>query len=220
MVEQLENEGAEVVANVPYDPAATTFSAEVAEVAASDPDAVVVIAFQECTTLLRSLIENGLGPDSVRVFGTDGMSLGQLGAAVNEADPGILEGMQATQSSSQNDPEFLQRLVQTKPQVKITNFAPYHYDCVILTALAALQADSDAPGDIARAMQDVTREGEKCGTFADCAQLIGEGTDIDYDGVSGPLDFTDVGEPAIGLYDVVRFDASGIPQIIRTVESR
>ncbi|MDP9459025.1 MAG: ABC transporter substrate-binding protein [Actinomycetota bacterium] len=220
VVEQLENEGAEVVANVPYDPAATTFSAEVAEVAASDPDAVVVIAFQEGTTLLRSLIENGLGPDSVRVFGTDGMSLGQLGSAVNEADPGILEGMQATQSSSQNDPEFLQRLVQTKPQVKITNFAPYHYDCVILTALAALQADSDAPGDIARAMQDVTREGEKCGTFADCAQLIGEGTDIDYDGVSGPLDFTDVGEPAIGLYDVVRFDASGVPQIVRTVESR
>ncbi|GAB3358370.1 ABC transporter substrate-binding protein [Modestobacter lapidis] len=220
VIEQLENEGAEVVANVPYDPAATTFSAEVAEVAAAEPDAVVVIAFQEGTTLLRSLIENGLGPADVRVFGTDGMSLGSLGSAVSESDPGVLEGMQATQASSQNDPAFLDRLVASKPQVSITNFTPYHYDCVITIALSALQAGSDAPGDIARAMQSVTRDGEECGTFADCAELIAAGTDIDYNGVSGPLDFTDVGEPEIGLFDVVRFDETGTPQIVRTVESR
>lgn len=220
LIEQLENEGAEVVANVPYDPAATTFSAEVAEVAAADPDAVVVIAFQEGTTLLRTLIENGLGPDAVRVFGTDGMSLGSLGPAVSEADPGVLESMQATQASSQNDPAFLDRLVESKPQVTLTNFTPYHYDCVITIALAALQAESDAAGDIARAMSSVTRDGEECSTFADCAELVADGTDIDYNGVSGPLDFTDVGEPEVGLFDVVEFDASGKPQIVRTVESR
>ncbi|SDY75052.1 branched-chain amino acid transport system substrate-binding protein [Modestobacter sp. DSM 44400] len=220
LIEQLENEGAEVVANVPYDPAATTFSAEVAKVAAAKPDAVVVIAFQEGATLLRALIENGLGPDDVRVFGTDGMSLGSLGSAVSESDPGVLEGMQATQASSQNDPAFLDRLVASKPQVQITNFTPYHYDCVITIALAALEAGSDAPGDIARAMQSVTRDGEECTSFADCAKLISQGTDIDYNGVSGPLDFTDVGEPEVGLFDVVRFDGSGKPQIVRTVESR
>lgn len=220
LVEELESEGAEVVANVPYDPAATTFSAEVAEVAEADPDADVVIAFQEGTTLLRSLIENGLGPDQVSVFGTDGMSLGSLGTAVSESDPGVLEGMQATQASSQNDPAFLDRLVASKPQVQITNFTPYHYDCVITTALAAVAAGSDAPGDIARAMQSVTRDGEECTTFADCSALLADGTDIDYNGVSGPLDLTDVGEPEVGLFDVVGFDPTGTPQIIRTVESR
>ncbi|MCZ2849118.1 ABC transporter substrate-binding protein [Modestobacter sp. VKM Ac-2978] len=220
LIEELESEGAEVVANVPYDPAATTFSAEVAEVAEAQPDAVVVIAFQEGTTLLRSLIENGLGPDDVSLFGTDGMSLGALGASVSEATPGVLEGMQATQASSQNDPAFLDRLVASKPQVQLTNFTPYHYDCVVTIALAALEAGSDAPGDIARAMASVTRDGEACSTFADCAELIAQGTDIDYNGVSGPLDFTEIGEPEVGLFDVVRFDGSGTPQIVRTVESR
>lgn len=220
VVEQLEAEGAEVVANVPYDPAATTFSAEVAQVAAAKPDAVVVIAFQEGTTLLRTLIENGLGPDDVKVFGTDGMSLGTLAAGVDPNNPGVLEGMRATQSSSQNDPKFLERLVASKPRVKLTNFAPYHYDCVIAVALAAEAAGSDAPGDIARSMLSVTKDGEKCSSFEECSALLADGKDIDYDGVSGPLDLTDVGEPATGLFDVVRFDAAGKPTIVRTVESR
>lgn len=220
LVERLEAEGAEIVANVPYDPAATTFSAEVAEVQAASPDAVVLIAFQEGATILRTLIENGLGPRDVQVFGTDGMSLGALAESVGADDPGLLEGMQATQSSSQNDPGFLQRLRGSKPQVQITNFAPYHYDCVITTALAAEAAGSDAPGEIAASMRDVTRDGTKCGTFAECRDLLAQEEDIDYDGVSGPLDFTEVGEPEVGLFDIVRFDETGTPVIQQTVESR
>lgn len=220
LVENLKDEGAEVVANVPYDPAATTFSAEVAELRDSSPDAVVVIAFQEGATILRTLIENSLGPADVKVFGTDGMSLGALGQTVNAKDPGVLEGMQATQASSQNDPKFLERLVAAKPRVKITNFAPYHYDCVVTIALAAVAAESDAPGKIAANMVAVTQDGEKCKDYRQCAELLKAGKDIDYDGVSGPLDFADVGEPQVGLFDVVRFDNSGVPAIVKTVESR
>lgn len=220
LVERIEAEGAEVVANVPYDPNATSFSAEVAEIAATKPDAVVLIAFQEGATILRTLIEKGLGPQDVQVFGTDGMSLGALANSVSESDPGVLETMQATQASSQNDPAFLQRLRKSKPQVKITNFAPYHYDCVITTALAAVAAKSDAPGDIAAQMQAVTRDGTACSTFAKCSELLAAGEDINYNGVSGPLNFTDVGEPEVGLFDIVKFDESGAPQIVTTVESK
>ena len=45
--------------------------------------------------------------------------------------------------------------------------------------------------------------GEKCTTFADCPKLLAAGTDIDYDGVSGPIEFTDKGDPteaSIGIY--------------------
>ena len=37
--------------------------------------------------------------------------------------------------------------------------------------------------------------GEKCTTFADCAKLLEAGTKIDYDGVTGPLDFNQYGDP-------------------------
>ena len=45
-------------------------------------------------------------------------------------------------------------------------------------------------------MISVTKDGEKCSLFADCLALLEAGTDIDYDGAAGPLDFVDAGEPA------------------------
>lgn len=220
LVENLEAEGAEIVALETFDPAATTFSAEVATVKNASPDAVVVIAFQEGASIIRSLIETGLGPDDIKLFGTDGMSLGALAVTVNEAAPDALEGMQATQSSSQNDPGFIQRLLDANPGLAVTNFAPYHYDCVISIALASMYADSDATPDIAEAMYTITNgPGTACTSFAECADLIEAGEEIDYEGVSGPMDLNAAGEPSVGLFDVVRFDSAGVPQIASTVRS-
>jgi branched-chain amino acid transport system substrate-binding protein len=49
----------------------------------------------------------------------------------------------------------------------------------------------------------VSTGGTKCETFADCLALIGEGEDIDYDGVSGPIEWDEAGDPTeayIGIY--------------------
>ena len=53
---------------------------------------------------------------------------------------------------------------------------------------------------------DVTREGEKCTTFEECAKLLEDDpkTDIDYDGKSGPIEFGKTGSPtaaSIGIYE-------------------
>ena len=37
------------------------------------------------------------------------------------------------------------------------------------------------------------------------------GTDIDYDGASGPVDLTASHEPNVGNYDVWQYDAEGAP---------
>ena len=52
-------------------------------------------------------------------------------------------------------------------------------------------------------MQAVSAEGEKCTTFADCVKLLDQGEDIDYDGVSGPIEFNSTGSPTkatIGIF--------------------
>ena len=77
------------------------------------------------------------------------------------------------------------------------------YDAVITTALAAIAAKSDAGTAIGEALPEVTRNGEKCETFEDCSKLAEAGTDFDYDGVSGPIEFSDNGDPtqaSIGVY--------------------
>ena len=38
--------------------------------------------------------------------------------------------------------------------------------------------------------------------------------DIDYDGASGPLDFSDVGEPITGFYDIFEYNSEGAFNVI------
>jgi len=55
-----------------YEPDAGTFDAEVAEIKGASPDAIVVIGFEESSKILRTLVENGIGPKAVNTYGCDG----------------------------------------------------------------------------------------------------------------------------------------------------
>ena len=80
-------------------------------------------------------------------------------------------------------------------------YGPEAYDSTVIIALAAQVAGSDG-SDAAGEIVNVTKDGEKCTAYADCLALIKAGTDIDYDGVSGPTDMSGNGEPIIGSYAV------------------
>jgi ABC-type branched-subunit amino acid transport system substrate-binding protein len=64
--------GGEVVLTKIYDPAATSFATEVDEVVAADPDAIIVIGFNESSLILRTMVEKGVGPKVKNVYGCDG----------------------------------------------------------------------------------------------------------------------------------------------------
>ena len=52
-------------------------------------------------------------------------------------------------------------------------------------------------------MQDSQRGRQKCTSYQDCVDLLEDDEDIDYDGVSGPVEFNDAGDPSeatIGIY--------------------
>ena len=71
-VKAVEEGGGTVVVTKIYDEKATSFDTEVDEVAAADPDAVVVIGFEESSKILRTMVEKGIGPRDLRVYGCDG----------------------------------------------------------------------------------------------------------------------------------------------------
>ena len=62
-----------------YDPKATSFDAEVGEVKAAAPDAIVLISFDEASRILRTLVENGIGPKDLPTYGVDGYISNTLG---------------------------------------------------------------------------------------------------------------------------------------------
>src|SRR5690606_19664938 len=77
-------------------------------------------------------------------------------------------------------------------------------DATIIAALAAVAAKADSGKAIGSKLQEVTSGGEKCTEFKACVDLLNDGTDIDYDGVSGPIEFNSTGSPSsatIGIFE-------------------
>jgi len=198
--------GGEVVDTVIYDPEAQNYDAETQEVVDKAPDAIAVVGFDESARIIASLIEKGMGPQDVALYGTDG----NMGNALGEQfdDPGALEGMRGTTPLTDLSADFIDRLCTVDDSLVDTNYAAEAYDATVITALAANIANNvDDPSAIAAEINGVTRDGEKCETYADCLALVEAGTDIDYDGPSGPQEFSEAGEPTEGSYGILTFGA-------------
>ena len=205
----LESAGATVATKEMYDPKATNFDAVVQKAVNSDPDAVVVIAFEEGKQILSGLVESGMTADEVGLYGADGLRSEELPELVSESDPTVLSGMKGTAPASADNEDFITALQEFAPDLTETQFAPQVFDCVNIIALAAEQAGSTDPADFSQEINGITKDGEECTGFEECKALLDEGTDINYQGASGPLDFTDDGEPGAASIEVYTFNDDG-----------
>ena len=127
-------------------------------------------------------------------------------------DPTVLAGMRGTLPGVDVDgqlAEFREQLLAVDSALVDFSYAAESYDTVIILALAATVAGSDDGVSVGAAINDVTRGGEKCATYAECVVLAEAGTDLDYDGVSGPLEFRDEGEPTQASILILEFDETG-----------
>jgi branched-chain amino acid transport system substrate-binding protein len=205
----LSEAGVEVTndCGIVYDPAAENFDAEVDEIVAADPQAFVMIGFEESAQILSALFEAGFtqesGKDIYLVDGNIGNALGD-----NFADnPGILEGVRGTLPSAELSTDLRSALLEVDPDLEDFSYGPETYDAVIITALAAEVAGTDDPVAIAAEINGVTRDGEVCTSFAECRDMIADGTDIDYDGAGGPYTFGDAGEPTEASFSIQQYGA-------------
>jgi branched-chain amino acid transport system substrate-binding protein len=215
--EAFEAAGGEVVAEPLYNTGDTNFSSQVSEVLAESPDAILVVAFDEIVTILPALLSEF---PSDKLYLTDG-NLKQFGDAL---EPGTLTGAQGTTPglNPETIAEFLTRMkdfwvAAGNSELEDVTYGAESYDAVILLALAALAAGSTDSEAIAGKLQEVsggTGNGTKCTTFAECADIINDGGVADYDGVSGPITFNEVGDPTeatIGIY-VYKEDNTFVPR--------
>jgi len=206
--------GGEIVYEVIYDPQAENFDAEVSAAVAADPDAIVIIGFDETSKILTGLIEAGAGPAEKMIYGSDG----NMGNALADAfdDPSVVAGMRGTVPGVdiEINEDFIARLLEIDPELQDFAYSGESYDAAIVISLAAIAAGSDDGVAVGAQINDVTRGGEKCTTFADCAAILADGGDIDYDGVSGPLEFIDAGEPSEASILIKEFNASGELEVV------
>lgn len=217
--QSLREAGATVALNSTYDPTTTNFEAVVQRVVNAKPDAVAVIAFEEGTQIVKSLIEAGYGPKDVGVYGADGLRSEELAKLVAPKDPSVIAGMKGTAPASAENARFTAALKAFDPKLKELQYAPQAFDCMTIIGLAVQQANSNNPEIFKNDMISVTKGGTKCSAFADCKRLINNGTDIDYQGVSGPVDLIPAGEPGEATIEVYSYNQSGQLKTDRTVQS-
>ena len=69
-----EATGVEVVAGgaISYKQDATNFDAEVAKAVEANPEALILIGFEESAKILKALIAEGKGPGDLPTYGVDG----------------------------------------------------------------------------------------------------------------------------------------------------
>lgn len=215
--ETLEAGGAAVVAEEIFEPASTDFNSALTSVLAPNPDALVVISFDEIKTIAEQLSAKGF--DFSKLYGTDGNY-----GVITEADSNVnIAGAQFTNPGVQASDDFqskLQALVTSQGNDALTvfSYAPESYDATVLTALASLQGKATDGATIRDNLKTVSEGGTKCTTFADCAKLIADGEDIDYDGLSGPISFDDNGDTSEASVSIYKYGAGNTTSFEETVE--
>ncbi len=139
----------------------------------------------------------------VNIYGTDGNMGNALGEDFDK--DGSLAGMKGTTPLTKLGSDFTDRLLKVDPALKDYNYAGETYDAVVITALAAQMAGTNDANVFKAYVNGVTFGGDKCEDFASCSKIIADGGNPDYDGVSGPLSFTDAGEPAKASFGILKF---------------
>ncbi|MGY1679523.1 ABC transporter substrate-binding protein [Geodermatophilus sp. SYSU D01176] len=158
--------------------------------------------------------ENGAGGGGggerlVNVYGTDG-NMGNALANAFSDQPGALDGMKGTTPLTELSSDFTSRLDQIDPNLEDYNYAGETYDAIVITALAAQAAGTNDANVFKAFVNGMTFGGEKCTDFAACLEIINNGGNVDYDGISGPLAFSDPGEPARASFGIMEFDDQGV----------
>ena len=180
--------------NGPHDQDQQSYSDVVSEMNDSGADAWLFVTYQaEFATMVNELFSSGYEPS---LYGADSVS----GDNVLETTPeGSIPDMTIVVPSAPTEQEnyqtFAERFESEYGEAP-TVWSAYAYDCVVTAALGEVVRDVTQPGG-----EPVTSYQAAADILADC----GGPSDIDYQGVSGPIDLDENGGPT-GFFQVLTVD--------------
>jgi branched-chain amino acid transport system substrate-binding protein len=193
----------EVVYNSSHDQGQSSYSNVISQMANTDADSWLFVTYQpEFTTMTQEAYSSGVN-DQATWYGADSV---QGSDVLANTPDGSLEGMKVVLPSAAVDQENYQSFASEFEEEygrTPTAWAAYTYDCVVTAALSIQAADEFTGAALGDVVRDVTRpEGEEVLSFEAASEILSDGgsaSDIDYQGVSGPIDFDENGDPVAYL---------------------
>jgi neutral amino acid transport system substrate-binding protein len=197
----------------------TTFSSEVSGALAANPDAIVVLAFDETKQIVPELASQGW--DMAKTYFSDGNTADYS----KDFEPGTLAGAQGTIPGADPEQGFKDRLSGWSESAEGEALSDYaygaeSYDATILAALAAVKGggtDSQTIQQNYAAVSGAT-EGEECTSYEDCVALLGDGKEIRYTGPSGIGPIDDENDPSSAFVGIYTFNEENKNELTSTVE--
>ena len=174
---------------------------------ATNPDAIMVLAFDETKAIVPELVQQGF--DMSKTYYSDGNTADYS----EDLPPGSLTGAQGTIPGADASDDFKKSVsswaeLSSGDALTDYTYAAESYDAVILSALAAIKGGATDPDTIKENLPAVsgTSDGTECTTFADCAELLGSGEEVRYTGPSGIGPFNDQNDPESGFVGIFQYD--------------
>lgn len=190
-----------------FDPTDTNFTALSTTIHAAQPDAVLVIAFNQTVPLIKALTAAGI--DSHKLYFFDGNTADYS----SDFNAGVLTGDKGTVPGAHASDAFQKRLKSIDPSLTSFTYTAETYDATVLAALAAQRGGATDGTTIKENLPAVSGAdgGTKCGSYADCLSLLKQGRAIAYHGQSGIGPFNRNNDPSSAAIGVYTFDDANKP---------
>lgn len=202
------------VAGEEFQPDASNFNSIVQDVVATDPDAILVIAFDQTKAIIPALV--GAGYPADQLYFTDGNTADYSA----DFDPGTLVGAKGTIPGANPDDAFKARLDEVNGEpLDSYAYGAESYDATMLVALAALRGDGTDGETVAANLAAVSgaNGGTECTGWVECSELIEAGEEIIYQSVSGVGPFNEDNDPSSAFVGVYEFDDTNAPVWVEAV---
>lgn len=197
VIEAFEALGGTVTTDVALTPGKSSYRSELEKAFESDPEFVSLTAgTQTGQIIIDQWDEQGLG-------GVWGLSNDMQTEGFASDVGGPLEGSFAIGPAAAGEQyDSFAEKYQSEANESPQPFTPEAYDAANIAALAAQAAGSNTGADLAEEIIPVSKGGEDVLSFEAGVDALGNDSDINYEGASGPVDFTEKGNitSAFGVF--------------------
>lgn len=194
-----------VVESVPHEQEEPTYSGELTEMADADASAFLFITYaEEFEVMANEAYDRGYH-EEYDYYGAESTIADSI---LENTEPGSQDGMKGVSETAPTDDPNYQSYADAfvdEFDQDPTVWSAYTYDAIMLSAIAIHLADDFSGEAIGEVIRDISRSpGETVYNLEEAKEIVDPGDDpdeINYHGVSGPINWDDVGDPE-GAYQV------------------
>lgn len=199
--------GGTVLGPIRYDPSQANFDSEAEKVTSGNPDGYFIYDFPDgYAKFANALLRTG-NFDASKLFVADALAFDQIPSSIPLKS---LTGATGTRPGAPSSTAAAQGFATKYPYPRFS-YDAQSFDAAMLCALAGVAAHSNDSAQVAAQIAPVSAPGGHKYTFLQlpaAMKALAAGKDINYEGVSGPINLNAHGNAQVGTYDVYHYVGS------------